>query len=376
MSFALILQPHDVVLFRDGKPFSAGVDSRARSIFPPSPFTVQGAIRSRVLFSSAVDPADFATSSTDPAVAELRDLIGGPRGGYGKLLLRGPFLAKRRDGQWTRYFSAPADIAVAGGVSRFLRPLKDPIWQTNLPDDLVPPWIRGTEHGEEAQGWISEDDLVAYLKGSPPPKDRLLGEENFVLPEPRVGIVLDDEVGAAREGYLYLAEFLRVREDTAFWVEVEGVDPKMLGPAEGFLQLGGKSRVARYERVEARPLPRVFSHLPKRFKVILLSPAWFSEGWKSMHWSRFFSTPVKLVCAVIPRYQSLGGAYIDDENRRRAFHKPMYRFVPPGSVFFFERSEGDARALESLGPFSEAPGGNDLGRIGFGCAAIGEWDYA
>jgi CRISPR-associated protein Cmr3 len=115
MNFSLLIEPHDVLLFRDGKPFSAGTDIRARSLFPPTPFTIQGSIRARVLFSSGVSPGDYAQGST-PAAQQLRQLIGTPQGSYGTLHFRGPFLARQENGQWSCYFPLPADVVHVGGL--------------------------------------------------------------------------------------------------------------------------------------------------------------------------------------------------------------------------------------------------------------------
>ncbi|MER3417517.1 MAG: hypothetical protein C4297_15140, partial [Gemmataceae bacterium] len=87
MSFDLILEQHDVWLFRDGRPFTAGEDIRARSLFLPTPFTVQGAIRARVLFSSSVSPADYAGPNPSPKAQDLRRRIGVPGQDYGQLRL-------------------------------------------------------------------------------------------------------------------------------------------------------------------------------------------------------------------------------------------------------------------------------------------------
>jgi CRISPR-associated protein Cmr3 len=38
----IVIRPMDVWLFRDGKPFMAGEDHAAETLFPPSPFTLQG----------------------------------------------------------------------------------------------------------------------------------------------------------------------------------------------------------------------------------------------------------------------------------------------------------------------------------------------
>lgn len=371
MSFALVIQPHDVLIFRDGKPFAAGTDTRAQSLFPPTPFTVQGAIRSRVLFSSGVSPAAYATSPADPAVKGLHQKIGFGSQSYGQLQLRGPFLAHRENGDWVRYFPAPADVVQSNGQYHILRPLKSLTAQSNRPDNLAWTWIRTTGRVEDAGGWINEQQLLDYLKGQLP--GSLVDEEEFMLHEPRFGIALQAGTRTVREGFLYMADFLRLKEDVAFWVEVDGIQPSDLGGERGFLQLGGEGRAAWYEKIEPRPLPSSPTPLPQRFKVVLLTPAWFSEGWHPSDWSQFFTGSVCLVAAVIPRYQSLGGAYVDDQHRRGAFQKPMRRFVPAGSVFYFEHEGNVAYKGE---PFTETPSNEgDLGRIGFGCVVIGRWDY-
>jgi CRISPR-associated protein Cmr3 len=377
MSFGLMIQPHDVLLFRDGKPFSAGTDIRARSLFPPTPFTIQGAIRARILFSSGTSPADYAQGTT-PAAQKLRNLIGTPQGSYGQLRLQGPFLARQENGRWVRYFPLPADVVCLKGAYTLLQPLEDSRsrWQSNLPDDLQMPWIRTTERPEEARGWISEQELGRYLREGAPGK--VLEESEFVEREYRFGIAMERSRRTARESYLYLAEFLRLKENAAFWVEVDGITPADLGGERGFLQLGGEARAAYYE-VRESGLGSLLSPpnpLPDRFKVVLLTPAWFSGGWapQNGNWSLFFNGSVRLVSAIIPRYQAIGGAYVDDQRRRAAFQKPMRRFVPAGSVYFFER-EGTASWAGK--PFTETPSGEgDYGQIGFGICVIGEWNYA
>jgi CRISPR-associated protein Cmr3 len=378
MNFSLLIEPHDVLLFRDGKPFSAGTDIRARSLFPPTPFTIQGSIRARVLFSSGVSPGDYAQGST-PAAQQLRQLIGTPQGSYGTLHFRGPFLARQENGQWSCYFPLPADVVRAGGSYRVLQPLKDSPWASNLPDNLQSPWIRTTEHLEEAQGWISEAELRRYLRGVAP--SEVHKECEFVEREHRFGIAMERDRRTVRESYLYLAEFLRLKEGVAFWVEVGGIASKDWKGKKGFLQLGGESRAAYYE-VQESGLGSLLSPpnpLPHRFKVVLLTPAWFSEGWMPLggNWGQFFNHPkgsVRLVSAIVPRYQAIGGAYVDDQRRKGAFQKPMRRFVPAGSVYFFE---GEDLASWAGKPFTETPTGEgDYGQIGFGTCAIGEWNYA
>jgi len=384
MSRALILEPHDMLLFRDGKPFSAGTETRARSLFPPTPFTVQGAIRARVLFSSGVSPADYASGAT-PEARRLQELIGAPRRDYGRLRIRGPFLARKEGESWVRYYPAPADLLVKEGTDReksshaVLRPLPTPPWRANFPDDaLCPLWLRIPDRLKEIRGWVSEGDLQAYLRGDTPRK--VCKEEEFLEREPRFGIALEASRRTVRESYLYLAEFLRLKEGVAFWVEVENLTEQRLGGASGWMQLGGEARAVGY-RVTSPALPellRVPSPLPERFKVVLLTPAWFSGGWQPEggDWRRFFTGAVRLVSAAVLRYQALGGAYVDDRRRTGDFQKPMRRFVPAGSVYFFE-ARGEVRLRPGVAALTETPTGEaDFGQIGFGLFAVGTWDYA
>ena len=376
MSFTLIIQPHDVVLFRDGKPFSAGMDTRARSLFPPTPFTIQGAIRARVLFSSGISLAEYYEQKT-PRAQELLNLISAPDKGYGQLRLKGPFLARRKNGKWIPYFPLPADVVKVGESYELLQPLEKPCWQSNVPDDqLRPLWIRTANRAEEVRGWVSEDNLRKYIEGEAP--HEVLEESRFVERESRFGIAIERERRTVRESHLYLAEFLRLKEEVAFWVEVEGIDQSKLGGEEGFLQLGGEARAA-YYKVQEQSLDSLLTppnSLPRRFKVVLLTPAWFSGGWRpeNGNWGAFFKGSVRLISAVIPRYQAMGGAYASHQ-QTKGIQRPMRRFVPAGSVYFFECDSSVSWAHK---PFTETPPGEgDYGQIGFGTCVITrtDWNY-
>jgi len=55
MTNHLFFEAVDVWLFRDGRPFTAGSDHVAHSVFPPYPSVMQGAIRSNQLVLLNVD---------------------------------------------------------------------------------------------------------------------------------------------------------------------------------------------------------------------------------------------------------------------------------------------------------------------------------
>lgn len=374
----VFIEPNDVLLFRDGKPFAAGEDHRARSFFPPTPFTMQGVVRAKVLFDSGVSLADYAHGASN--AQDLIRKIGTPGESYGQLRLRGPFVAKRsNDGHITRYFPLPADVAKikVGDKPVLVKPLLEPAFNCAFTDnravkDLYPLWVRIHEPLEEARGWLAEQEFRKYLKGQ---EFSITEESDLLLREPRLGIALDYDRRGTQEEKIYQMEFLRLREGVGIFLEVDGIEP--FEPPKGFLQIGGEARPAYYEvlsdPLEPLPLP---NPLPRRFKVVLLTPAWFTGGWQPQggNWEQFFTGNVRLVSAAVPRAQSIGGAFVDDVRRRGDFQRTMRRFVPAGSVFFFE---SDSSVTMKGRPFTETPDDEgDFGQIGFGCAVVTSWDEA
>lgn len=370
----MFIEPNDVLLFRDGKPFMAGEDHRARSLFPPTPFSMQGVVRSKVLFDRGVSPYDYAHAATPGAQALMQE-IGGVGSGYGQLRLRGPFVAKRNASGVMRYVPLPADVVKAGDDYRPVKPVADHPFGSNQPTGLLPVWTRTDQPLKEARGWLAEQVVITrYAQGLTLGKNDVTDESELLVREPRFGIALDYTPRRPQEGMLYQMEFLRLREGVGLLLEVDGIDP--FAP-QGFLQVGGEARAATYEVLQT-PLPALASTnpLPGQFKVILLTPAWFTGGWQPQdgNWSQFFDGKVALVAVALARAQAIGGAFADDRQRAGNFQKPMRRFIPAGSVFFFE---GDGSVAYHGAPFTETPPGEgDFGQIGFGCVVTAPWDYA
>jgi len=387
----LIIKPIDVWLFRDGRPFSAGEDHDAATIFPPTPFTLQGAIRTKVLVDKGVDFSQFKSPEPDVGYGD----------NFGKLRLIGPMLVrKRQDDKWERLIPMPADVVKVsvedGGkkvCERFilLKPKIDLSFKTNLPEGLQLLWAEVKSELlsklkdlnwrlEEAKGWLPESEWARYLRGEAPSrcacgkKCKCTCNEELLAFESRFGIAIDRGRRTTQTQMLYRATFVRLKDDVALWAKVEGVAIK----EQGFLRFGGEGRSAVYEAVE--PLPSLASYMPKldkRFKVVLISPAWFSGGWqpKDGDWSKIFGAPVRLIAAAIPRPQKFGGFDV-----ARGEPKPIRNFVPAGSVYFFE-ADKPIQLSENF-TFTETPdevrqqnnGENAWAKIGLGKVLIGVWD--
>jgi CRISPR-associated protein Cmr3 len=292
---------------------------------------MQGVIRSHHLAVKGVDLRD------PQAIAGL---VGGSNE-YGELRLRGPFLACQTNGQMKRYFPLPADIA----------PTDDNRWralkQGRLPPGVVTSapvelpqllWPSFPAAKGETDGWLAQDDLLRCLAGQDvqPLAPKCLFER-----ENRLGIGRDDARSTTKDEALYEVEFIRPQPHTGLWVEIAGYDG---WPSHGSMRIGGEGRGAYFQQVTTLlKWPDPPDPLPRRFKVYFASPAYFENGWQPKDgWGRFFQGQVSLLAAAIRRYETLGG-YDWAKNE----HKPARRYLPAGSVYYFE-SDGKARLQPNL----------------------------
>lgn len=352
----LFLEPVDVWLFRDGKPFDALSDHRARSLFPPYPTVIQGAIRSHHLVIKGVDLRNRAAIAGAVGTAE----------DFGPLRLRGPFIARKENGKITRYFPVPADADLdkKTGTYRLLRPLLRrgaSYVLTNAPDDLsMLLWPQKASHKEGSDHWLTEADLLQLLSGDP--VTGIQSEELF-LRESRFGIGRDDATRTTQEGALYEVEFIRPRPGVGLWVQVEGYEG---WPQSGTMRIGGEGRGAHFTQMTpSLGWPQPPDPLPEQFKVYFASPAYFKDGWKPRGgWPKFFEGEVKLLAVALNRYETIGGF-----DWASGSQKPARRYVPAGSVYYFTHTSSARlksnlinNAITELWP-----------EIGFGQVIISEW---
>ena len=80
----LFIEPTEPLLFRTGRPFDAGQNTFAESLFPPTPETLQGAVRAAI--ASYWDPQkNIAAAFNDLGLTQLI----GDRSGYGRFRVTG-----------------------------------------------------------------------------------------------------------------------------------------------------------------------------------------------------------------------------------------------------------------------------------------------
>lgn len=373
----LLLRPVDVWLFRDGRPFTAGEEHFANTLFPPSPFTLQGAIRTKVLTEKGVNLVEFSRKKQPDQHVGFGD-------NFGELTLFGPLLAYCRNGNWERLLPMPADVVWLKGSKRYalLTPLETPPkmlpelplqFKTNLPNNLHPLWTVTDEPFGEAKGWLRESAWQSYLDGKAPLEKQALKDDMLFTFEPRFGIAINRQRRTTETGLLYQVRFVRLKDEAALWLEVNGVNL----PSQGMLRIGGEGKAAHYTKLDS-PLPPIPlpSEVPEHFKVVLLTQAWFSDGWKPKDWRSIFGeqVEVELVAVALPRPQLFGGFDVAQNKP-----KPIRAFVPAGAVYFFRAKE--SFKLPEDFAFTETPesvrqqndGANAWARIGLGKVLIGRW---
>ena len=359
MSAQIFLTPVDVWLFRDGKPFAAGSDHRAESRFPPYPTVLQGAIRSYELADKQVNLHD--------QLAIVR-AVGKPNE-FGDLRLKGPYVAKREaSDKITRYFPQPADAISVSLEHHTICPASLPqlppdILKTSSPTSyllgLADPLLKG-----ESGLWLSQETLLHYLDGE---TVSAVPAADLFVKESRYGIGVDGTTATTREGQLYEVEYIRPQEGVGLVANFSGFEG---WPANGYLQLGGEGRAAAYElSTQTIPFPEIPAILPKRFKVYFATPTYFKNGWLPGTWSDFFTGEVQLAAAAVGRYESQGGFDLTADPHSAAMHRPSRRFVPAGSVYYFE-NETNTALKEGLIQNAITDFGAE---IGFGQIVIKEW---
>lgn len=350
----LFIEPVDVWLFRDGRPFDAHSDHRADSLFPPSPTVMQGVIRSHHLLVNHVDFRE--TAAIREAVGTADDLKG--------LTIRGPILAAydKNRRSLTHYFRVPAAAApLADGRYQMLQRTQAPTGVITSLNGRLPMllWPHPQEPSKHDHGaWLKKADLNECLAGRPV---TAVQSNTLFAYERRYGIGLDSTRRVTRDEALYEVGFVRPHTNVGLWLDVTGNES---WPRAGVLRMGGEGRGGQFCQVNDLPWPAAPHPLPRRFLVYFATPTCFTRGWQPEAWNRFFDEEVQLQAVALSRYEVAGGF-----DWAIGQQKPGRRLVPAGSVYFFQ-SSGAANLRDGLPQQAITDWGAD---IGFGQVMIHEW---
>lgn len=426
----ILLEPTDVLFFRDGRPMSGSLSGHGAAW--PLPNVVNHA------FHAALHRADFDgvhehRRGRSGSYEETRDRK------FGSLATAGPFPVSR-EGQW--FFPRPADAgalqstaitlipAEPSGASSLPAPLRHPVGNTAPPSK------------EKTAAWWSAEAWKAYLDG----KDltdaaHFRSDSDFSGTESTYGIGIDSETGTVAESQFYSASYLRLKEgwklgtlacapDKDYRDEHGGNDlvSALLNGKGGQILVGGQQRVCSAIRDASRnghlPLPLAPQITGTRVKWVLLTPAIFPQindhpgGWLPSWirhadgqvmlktggtarqdregreaWRKRIAAlpeiPAKLVAAIVGKpHPVTGWALPNGTDREQGGAKSTHLAVPAGSLYYFEcENEDAAQKLAAALNWHGASEISDLksqirnrrstlmGEKGFGLGVCGIWNF-
>jgi len=382
----LFIEPTDVLLFRDGRSFSAGAgDHRATGVFPPPPPTVYGALRSALLseLDAEVGPNDFGLSGSAARVV-------GTQAQPGALSIARSALARRTADGIERLYPVPNDVltrkahrhldAGARDYTR-LRPQPERAGATNLPDAVEPLGYEEDGVFTNTNGYLPETAFRHLLQDETEAATQLLESDELFLSEPRTSVAVGED-GTAREGLLFTVDFTRPKADgeETIGLTVSLENDKGLLPDAGWLRLGGEARSARYSGLDAPPdggtgeLNDAIRQNDGRFMLALTTPVAFDNGWRpdavgADGTGAIAGCAVQLRGAAVGRYEPLGGWDLAEGRP-----KSTRRAVPAGSAYFFKLYDpSDADRLLENGPVLSLASSVTDRRQGLGLAHLGTY---
>lgn len=379
------IKPIDVLFFRDSKPFSRGSEHFAKSIFPPYPQTLYGAFRTKALEELQCDFGEFKEGNlifkneqlvnANGGIDNIKEQIGDVNS-IGKFLLKGPVLLKQNK---SIYIKIPTDVKKVSGIVKIMSPFD---WnQYGIETDFNLnnyPHLPTNTPAEDLDGYISLRAFINFYLLN----EQVISEKDILKPndifeyEIRTGIEINDEKDTTQEGKLYTAGFVRLKDEWSLYAEIENLS---VLPQNGTLKLGGSNRVCEYTTLNNNPFgdyfqdakPNIMQQIQetKKFKIVLLTPTIFNNGWISDKFNSNFeleknNVKIKLISAVINKPEYISGW---DIAKRRP--KPLKKLVPAGSVYYFELVAGTVEDLFTEFNFKNFTDENP--NLGFGLTLIG-----
>ncbi len=382
----IFIEPTEPLLFRTGRSFDAGESNFAESIFPPTPETMQGAIRAMIAANTTL--VDSAMSVVARFGTDTLTKLIGNQNSYGRFHIVGLSLGKRveDDGSVERLFPAPAFLIKVRFKGEkdptivHLKPMPLPDVASNMPDGmqyLALPDFEGRElEGKpKSPGWLTEENLQAALNTQDDFPD-IKTEQDFYTQEPRLGIGMQNDTKTTQMGYLYQIQMIRMKADLkavyGFVVDIrlseegnpgkftdDSKTQKDLGlPDTGWLILGGEQRAAHFTVLGITPQEENIEIQQPGKRVYLATPAYFMKGWQPPPGS--FTLEHKPIAAAINNPMLIGGWQLNPNNAGGT-SKTTRRFVPAGSVYFFDEPVTVQQPLTEYG-----------WQIGYGIAYTGE----
>ena len=382
----IFIQPCEVLLFRTGHPFNAGENHYADTLFPPTPETLQGAIRATIATYWNPDKT-LAEVFQEPQLVALI----GDHEQYGRFVITDIALGRRSKNTHSaalieRLFPIPAHFLVEeSGDKQPVRLQPRPHNATvssNLPDrlQLLYPELAVSSKLEPLRGWLTGQSLQKALRGQGAiALSEIIDPATIYVHELHQGIGINNQSKTTAEGQFYQARMIRMNhrsEDPfiyGFVVDIRLLQDAQPGasahnqfvadeqtqhllklPDQGWMILGGERRAARFEVIAS--MDEHPEQLQRGNLLYLATPAAFTRGWQPRTWPT-----AEPIAVAMERYQPIGGWQLAPGSSGGR-SKTLRRCVPAGSIYFFDAP------VHRIYPFTDYGG-----QIGYGITYLGEY---
>lgn len=378
----LILEPFDVLLFRDGRPLVAGWQVESGL---PLPQTLTGTIRTWLLKKADCDFERFGEAVRSGATPAAAAQDGQPEAVSAVFAIetRGPWLAGRDDAEpnrWSPLVPMPANMVKMddkddngrsdGEIFRRLDPLMSrdmPGWWPQFPG-LRPLWRYSTHPAKKTDGFLSWEGLGRFLEGGELKRQDCISADDLFTIDARTGIAIDAASRAVEEGAIYGAGYLALRSNVAFYAEI--VDPKNVLDSLGvhqtrgeIVRFGGDGRRSRMTTVPAVQWPSAAPTDGRGVAMLLTTPCPVDPNVAADN--VWLPAPLRenLISAAVPGYRAFSGW---DLARRGP--KPSRFAVEAGAVFFL-KPDSDFSDINHLYSAEDSV-------FGWGQVLKGVWNHA
>ncbi|MEI7811089.1 MAG: type III-B CRISPR module-associated protein Cmr3 [Ignavibacteria bacterium] len=355
------MTPLDVLSFRDGRPFGSGDEHLLKLAFPPSLSTIYGALRTSIM-------SEFKGAFYDAASIPAKTLeVTGDKDGFGELAIKDfGFILNRGTGE--RIYITPNDILKSKTTKGYQTagPMELPAGvKTNLPEELKQISSAALkDFYESPDEFITENGLIKYLTNIPLNEDDFIKSEKFYQKECRTGITVDTGSKTVEQGALFTIEFVRINKDAGFMIDINHT------LSGGYFKLGGEGRAVKIEKSGGKEFAVPNVKVNRGIKVVTITPLFSENGWYPQKESvkmieNKADTKLKFLTASIKGYKSIGGWDL-----AKGQSKPMLRYIPEGSVFYFEPEDKNIKEINNSEIINLSAASEQI-KQGFGLSIIG-----
>jgi len=195
----ILLSPTDTLFFRDGRPMDGGTGHGASW---PMPHVLNAAFHSALHRADIAEVHDHRNGRSSNRDNQTRDHK------FGSLITVGPFPAN--GDQW--YFPRPADAQIKGETTTSLKPTNNSTTPSSLTKDLFPVVNSVKPSKEKPEAWMNAEAWNDYLGGTKTKHSAFANDSDISCTDHTIGIEMNADTGTTKEGKLFAASYLRLKD--------------------------------------------------------------------------------------------------------------------------------------------------------------------